>query len=79
MIIDLILDRKDYIENNGIDAYDPRTFYHDVMAYGEIGFGILRALDSGDDEDVKKELYNYLVKQDYNLEIKKFIDSVKWL
>lgn len=79
MIIDLILDRKECIEIKKVDAYDPKTFYNDVMDYGEIGFGILRALDSGNDEDVKQELYKYLVKQDYNLEIKKFIDSVKWL
>ena len=79
MIIDLILDRKDFIKIDKIDNYDPKTFYYNVLDYGEVGFGITRAMDSGNDENVKQELYNYLVEQDYNLEIKKFIDSVTWL
>ena len=79
MIIDLILDRKDYIEIDKIDTYDPRIFYHDVMRYGEVGFGITRAMDTGTELEVKKSLYQYLVDQDYNPDIKKFIDSVEWL
>lgn len=78
MIIDLILDRKDYIEIDKVDTYDPRTFYHDVMQYGEAGFGITRAMDTGTELEVKRSLYQYLVEQDYNLDIKKFIDSVEW-
>lgn len=79
MIIDLILDRKDYIEIEKIDRYVARLFYKDVKAYGEVGFGILSALESGNENAVKKALHDYLEKQDYNLEIKKFIDSVEWL
>ena len=79
MIIDLILDRKDYIKIDKVDTYDPKTFYHDVMRYGETGFGITRAMDTGTEIEVKKSLYQYLVDQDYNLDIKKFIDSVEWL
>lgn len=79
MIIDLILDRKDYIEIDKVDTYDAKQFYNNVMAYGEVGYGITRALDCGSEQDVKRELYRYLVNNDYNLEIKKFIDSVQWL
>ena len=79
MIIDLILDRKDLIETYKFDLYEARRFYKDVMSYGDIGLGILKAMDYGDENDVKKELYNYLVKYDYNLNIKTFIDSVQWL
>lgn len=79
MIIDLILDRKDYIEIDKVDTYNAREFYYNVMGYGEVGHGITRALDYGTNEDVKKALYQYLVEQGYNLEIKKFIDSVDWL
>lgn len=79
MIIDLILDRKDYIKIDKVDTYDPKTFYHDVMQYGETGFGITRAMDTGSEKDIKRELYQYIVDQDYNPDIKKFIDSVEWL
>ena len=79
MIIDLILDRKDFIKIDKIDNYDPKTFYYNVMGYGEVGYGIARAMDLGDEKNVKDELYNYLVDQDYNLNIKAFIDSVTWL
>lgn len=79
MIIDLILDRKDYIEIDKVDTYSPQEFYHDVMRYGEVGFGITRAMDTGTEIEVKRSLYQYIVDQDYNLGIKKFIDSVEWL
>ena len=79
MIIDLILDRKDYIKIDKVDTYDPKAFYHDVVQYGEVGFGITRAMDTGTEIEVKRSLYQYLVDQDYNPDIKKFIDSVEWL
>ena len=73
MIIDLILDRKDGIE------YNAHNFYNDCVAYGEVGHGITYAMDYGSEEDVKAALKQYLVDNDYNLEIGKYIDSVEWL
>lgn len=73
MIIDLILDRRD----GGF--YTAERFYHDVMAYGEIGHGIARALDSGTNKDVKRELCAYIDAQEYNPEIKEYINLITWL
>ena len=73
MIIDLILERKD---NN---EYDSNEFYRDCMEYGEIGHGIVRALDGGTEKDVKQALCNYIDKHEYNPQIKSYINSVEWL
>lgn len=73
MIIDLILDRKDGEE------YTAEQFYRDVFDYGEIGWDITRAMDEGEEEDVKKALKKYIVEQGYNIEICKYIDSEEWL
>ena len=77
MIIDLILDRKDGI------SYKSKKFYDRVMGYyqafPEIAEPIANALDSGTEQEVKKELSRYIVEQDYNLDIVGYINSVKWL
>lgn len=74
MIIDKILDRYDG------DAYDPEDFYNAMMSYEEgTDFPISRALDSGEEEDIKRELCAYIDDGNYNPKIKDFINSVKWL
>jgi len=74
MIIDKILDRYDG------DAYDPEDFYKAMMSYEEgTDFKISRALDSGEEEDIKRELCAYIDDGNYNPKIKDFINSVKWL
>lgn len=75
MIVDLILDRKDG------HRYDVRDFYYDVTAYEEDDghFPISRALDSGTEKDVKRELCNYILKNGYNEELCDYINSVNWL
>ena len=74
MIIDLILDRKNALEND---------FYMDCMDYNStfygIADGITRAMDGGTEEEVKAELCNYILKNGYNTEICDFINSVEWL
>ncbi len=73
MIIDLILDRY-----HG-DAYDPKKFYDAVMDYEEgTEYPISRALDDGEEEDVKRALCDY-VDGEYNPNIKKYINAVEWL
>ena len=73
MIIDLILDRKDGKESSA------KEFYNNVAQYGEIGDDIAQALDGGENEDVRRALNNYIDGNDYNEEIKKFINSQDWL
>lgn len=73
MIIDLVLDRKE-----GFPYSDVR-FYHELIQYGEVGFEIARAMDSGTEKDIQESLCDYIVKNDYNIEICEYIRSVKWL
>lgn len=73
MIIDKILDRKDG------NPYGPKRFYDDVVMYGEVGFAIAEAMDSGEEADVEKELCRYLVDNDYRMSIGDYINSVNWL
>ena len=77
MIIDLILDRKDG------QPYNAREFYNDVMQYAEtwpeMANPITRAMDDSDENDVRRELCAYIDSQDYNPEIKDYINSVQWL
>ena len=73
MIIDLILDRKDGYK------YNVEDFYRDCVEYGEVGFEITRALDSGTEKDVKQALCNYIIENGYNKNICKYINSVNWL
>lgn len=73
MIIDLILDRKDGI------PYSPREFYQSVMEYGPIGHGIAEAMDSGEEEDVKRELATYIANNGYNPEIIDYTNRQEWL
>lgn len=73
MIIDLILDRKDGV------PYDPAQFYRDVSCYGKIGHGITRALDYGEDLDIRRELCAYIDREGYNAKIKRYVNSVEWL
>jgi hypothetical protein len=72
MVIDKILDRKDGME------YNAKAFYNDMMMYPQ-GHDIAEAMDNGEEEDIKRELNVYVVKNDYNPEICNFINSVKWL
>lgn len=79
MIIDLILDRKMSSE----DDYDPNIFYLKIMEYTDIfpdlSNPISRAMDEGEEEDVRSELCDYIDKCGYNPEIKDYIKSVRWL
>lgn len=77
MLIDLILDRFDGAE------YDAREFYNEVSAYGDsLGpqyIAVARALDGGEEKDVKQELCEYVRCGGYNEEICDYINSVNWL
>lgn len=84
MIIDLILDRKDdntvWSDRLGQSVpYDAQLFYLNVMDYGEVGYGITRAMDEGTEEDVKQALCQYIKDQNYNTDICEYVNSVEWL
>ena len=79
MIIDLILDRKDDAEYDGIDTYNAHDFYIDCLGYGTIADGITNAMDYGSETDVKRELCKYIIKNEYNEKICDYINSVNWL
>lgn len=73
MIVDLILERKQWREYNAHD------FYYDVMEYGNIGHDIARAMDFGEERDVKNALCDYIVNNEYNLDICNYINAINWL
>lgn len=76
MIIDLILDRKDG------EPYNPKDFYTNVLAYEDtFNFepAISKAMDYGEEEDVKRALCDYINRQNYNPSICDYINSVNWL
>ena len=77
MIVDLILDRK-----NG-QQYKAANFYCEVMEYAEFwpdeANPITKAMDEGNDDDVRSALCAYIDRQGYKPEIKDYINSVQWL
>ena len=79
MIVDRILDRKGFEEDGVMDYYNPREFYYDMMAYGGYGDDIARAMDYGTEDDVKRELCKYIDRNNYNPQIKDYINSVDWI
>lgn len=77
MIIDEILDRKEG------SAYSAHDFYMYCMKssaiFGGIGDKITRALDYGTENDIKRALCDYVLKNGYNPKICDYINSVNWL
>lgn len=80
MVIDLILDRKaGEFKYNAKKAYDYIRTEEECFDFIENGINISGAMDHGTEEDVKKQLCNYILKNDYNPEICEYINSVNWL
>lgn len=93
MIIDLIMDRKDNevcieagfthaaMPNGELIplAYDARKFYRDAMGYGTIADGITAAMDGGDESDVRRELCEYILRNNYNPDICAYVNARNWL
>lgn len=74
MIIDCILDAKE-----DPSSYDAKEFYDYVMDGFKDFHYIARALDSGSNDDVREALCTYIDSQNYNPEIKDFVNSFDWL
>ena len=73
MIIDTILDRKcgcDY------DVEDMEYMYDEAMIFEF--FPLASALDCGNENDIKRELCNYVINNNYPKEICNYINSVRW-
>jgi hypothetical protein len=82
MVIDVILDRQDddtVWTDDGPVPYSPEAFYRAIVDYGDVAWGITRAMDSGTEADVKKALKQYITDNGYAERIKDYIDSVNWL
>lgn len=74
MIIDLILERKDGW------PYDAREFYSAVMEYGGHDAGrITRAMDEGEEPDIREALSLYIINNDYPDHICDYIRRMDWL
>lgn len=74
MIIDAILERKDgeaYTRKSLKYIYDEAMIFefHDLA----------RAIDSGNEEDIKRELCAYIDNNGYPKNIKKYVKKVDWL
>jgi len=75
MIIDKICDAMD-------GDYTPRDFYNYVSeseCFFLEDYSISRAMDSGTNADVQRELCKYIEANLYNPEIKTFINSFTWV
>lgn len=83
MIIDKILDRKDYEEWAQQDAYNAKDFYDECMQYSAVFNGafdyISLAMDYGTENDVKQALCKYIDDGEYNPKIKDYINRKNWL
>ena len=75
MIIDIILDRKE-----GAIDYDAQTHLKAIYDYATDArmTDIARALDSGNEDDVKAALMCYISTCGYPLELLDYIASVRW-
>lgn len=71
MIIDKILDRRDG------KKYNPKDFYFDLLMYEDKR--ISAAMDSGTEDNVKRELARYIIENGYRLSIINYINSVNWI
>jgi hypothetical protein len=80
MVIDIIIDRRDAIQDCGEDDWDydkARELYNaaDDTSLSDLCY----ALDYLEEEDVKRELCKYIDDQGYRPSLKDFVNSVDWL
>lgn len=82
MIVDEILDRKDY-EEEGYDIYNAHDFYMYCMIaethFRGIANKITYAMDYLENKDVQEALCEYIINNNYNSEICNYIRKKDWL
>lgn len=74
MIIDKILDRR---AGSRYTVASMRYLYDEAMLFHF--FPLARALDGGEERDIKRELCAYIDAGGYNPAIKEYVNSVEWL
>ena len=80
MVIDIIIDRRDAIQDCGEDDWYYDKAKELYNAAEESGFVELRdSLDYGTEEEVKQDLCKYIDDQGYRPSLKDFVNSVDWL
>jgi len=81
MIIDVILDRRDYEQKDknfvwyGAEQF--RALYDYAVSFGFDN--LARAVDCGTDKDVVEALCRYIDVNGYRPSIKRYVRSVKWI
>lgn len=79
MLIDEILDRKADRED-GIYNYDPKKLYNYLIdSIPHSYHDVARAMDEGTNADVQAKMCEYIDLEEYNPDIKDFVNSVDWL
>lgn len=79
MLIDAILDRRADRED-GIFNYDPKKLYNYLIDSIHPSYhDVARAMDKGSNTEVRAEMCAYIDLEEYNPEIKDFVNSVDWL
>lgn len=82
MIIDEILDRKDW-EEEGYDVYNAHDFYTNCMIssthFNGIGDEITYAMDYLENKDVQEAICHYIINNEYNPQICDYVRSKNWI
>lgn len=74
MIIDTIMDRRDGCAY----GHDDMTYMHEeAETFGFVD--LARALDSGSEDDIRRELCRYIDDGGYRQDVKKYVNSVDWI
>lgn len=71
MIIDEILNAKDG------EWFDLKNMYDQAMFFGF--FDLASAIDGGENKDIQRNLCKYIDSEEYNTELKYFINNFDWL
>ncbi len=83
MIIDIILDRKDFENMGDFGYYDPDKFAKDFMDYAcelerDKEWPLDEKIKAGDEDGVRKILCDYIIGFGYEPEICDYVNSVQW-
>ena len=77
MLIDMILDRRAGDEYSARELYD--YCQEQGAIFGDLYWNVARAMDEGEEEDVRGALCAYIVASGYNETICEYVNNVNWL
>ena len=81
MIIDVILDRRDYEKKDKDFGWYGAEQFRDLYDYA-VSFGfdnLARAINGGTEKDVVEALCRYIDENGYRPSIKRYVRSVRWI